>query len=145
MMQSGRASLLSILAILAILMVVGLLAFTKESPNSVAGRFMAALQKGDVNTLTDMSYLGSDSKEDMRKQWDFAVNKAGRYYMMMFRVVGHNQPSPNTANVRMMVVRNADKPGAYEEAFALPLIKVGDDWKVDVKAISREMYPALPR
>ena len=43
------------------------------------------------------------------------------------------------------MIHDADHPGAYEELYELPMVKVGDDWKVDVRGISREFYPGLPR
>lgn len=145
MKQSGRASLLTILALVAVVIVIGLLAFARESSASIAARFMDALSAGDSKVLSEMTYLGDDTPEELRKQWDFAVNTAGKHYVFVYRIVGSNQPSEDSANVRVQVVRNAYRSGAYEEAYTIPLVKVGDEWKVDVKGISREMYPGLPR
>jgi hypothetical protein len=145
MKQSGRASIITIACLAAALLVLALLAFSRESLSSIGGRFMTALQRGDVDTLTKMSYLGNESPEQMRAQWDRSVNKAGKYYIFTYRIVASRPEDANTASVTMQVTRDAMNPSSYEEKFELPLVRVGDDWKVDVKALSRELYPALPR
>ncbi|CAN5536981.1 hypothetical protein BH11ARM1_BH11ARM1_10180 [soil metagenome] len=145
MKQSGKASLVMIASIVAVVLVVALFAFSKESIASVGAKFMNALYSGNVKTLTDMTYLGNQSREDMEKQWDFAVNKAAPYYLFEYRIVAARQIDPNTASVTMQVTRDVLRSGAYAEKFELPLVRVDDGWKVDVRALSREMYPALPR
>ncbi len=145
MKQSGRVSLLTILAIVAVLMVVGLLSFSKESLDSVGNRFLQALYAGDVKTLTEMSYLDNDTEEEMRKKWDFSVNTAGKYYKFSYQITAARQLSDNTGQITMQYVKDATNPAAYPEKYELPLIKVGDKWKVDVKSMARDMYPALPR
>lgn len=144
MLQSGKASILTILALAAVLIIVGLLAFSRESIGSVGTRFMDALKAGDVATLTKMSYLGNVTEEEMAKKWDFAVNTAAPYYRFEYRVVSAKETTDKSGSVRLQVNRNIDHGGSYEEAFELPMVKVGDEWKVNVHAISREMYPALP-
>ncbi len=47
--------------------------------------------------------------------------------------------------VRMMVIRNAERDGAYEEKFELPLVKKDGKWKVEVLGLDRRLYPGLPR
>ncbi|MEZ0324482.1 MAG: hypothetical protein ACAH95_01125 [Fimbriimonas sp.] len=145
MKLSGRASLMTIVAVAAILLVVGLFLFSKESLSSVATRFLQALDAGDVATLTKMSYLDKDTEEEMRKKWDFAVNKAGRFYRFRYEITAARQVSPDSAQVSMQFIKDALNPNAFPEKIDLPLVKVGGEWKVDVKAMSRDMYPALPR
>jgi hypothetical protein len=145
MNQSGRASIITVLAIASVLLVVGLFAFSRESLTAVAGRFMTALSEGNVDQLTKMSYLGNGTEEEMRRDWELAVNTAGRYYKFEFRIVGSVQHSPDSASVRMQVVRDSDRMGSFEENYQLPLVRVGNDWKVDVRSISSQFYPALPR
>jgi len=145
MNRSGRVSLVGLFGLIVVIVAVGILFFGRESLTTVGGRFMGALAKGDVDTLTKMTYLGNKSQEDIRKQWDFACNKAAKYYNFRWKIVAAGQADEKSGSVRMQVVRSADNPSSYEENFQLPLIKVGDEWKVDVKGISREMYPALPR
>ena len=143
--QSGRINIvgLGVAACAGALVIVFL--SSQESLTTVASRFMSALSTGDVNTLTENSFLGSQSKEDIRKQWDYAVNGVSKYYRFTWRVTGSLKQSEDTGAVRLSVAKNADGAGAYEENFALPLIKREGKWLVDVRNISRDMYPALPR
>lgn len=108
---------------------------------------MTALAKGDVDTLTKMTYLGANTSEDqIRKEWNFACNTAGKHYVFMWRITSSMEQDPGkVGSVQMQVTRNANTPGSYEEGFQLPMLKVNGQWKVDVRGISRQMYPALPR
>lgn len=144
MKGSGRVSLVGLLSVLALGLVVSVLFMSKESLGSVGSRFMSALSKGDVDSLTKMSYTDNKNQGDMRKQWETSV-KVGKYYNFFWRVLSSTQADANTGSVRVGVTKSPESGSSYEENFALPMIKVGDEWKVDVKAISREMYPALPR
>ena len=81
----------------------------------------------------------------MRRQWDFAVNTAGRYYRFTWDVLGAEQIDDNTGYVRLHVQRNVDSGGSYDENFQLKMVRVGGEWKVAVREISREMFPGLPR
>jgi hypothetical protein len=144
MNRKGRVSWLALFCIFAALVFVAVVFASKESLSSVGGRFMTALAKGDVDTLTKMTYLGTESQEDIRSQWDFAVNHAGKYYNFFYHVTGAGMADEKSGAVHLSVTRNADQPGSFEENYQLPMVKVGDEWKVDVKSISREMYPALP-
>lgn len=145
MNRYGRVNLLAIFCVVALIVFVGVVFASKESLSSIGGRFMTALTKGDVDTLTKMTYLGTESPEQIRKKWDEAVNVAGRYYNFTYKVTAADTADANTGSVRLSIVRNANQPGSYEENFALPMIKVGDEWKVDVRSISHEMYPDIPR
>ncbi len=146
MRVAGRISLVYVAAIAGVVVVSGLLLMGRESLTAVGGRFMSALAKGDVNTLTKMSYLGDKSEEDIRKQWDFAVNHAGKYYQFGWRVTATSEAEPNVSgSVRLSVARNIGSGSSYEENFQLPVIMKNGMWKVDVRGISRELYPGLPR
>lgn len=143
--QSGRISLLALGSIFCVILVAALMLFSRESASSAGTRFMVALQDHDVDTLTKMSAMPGASEEDIRKQWDFAVNKAEKYYQFLFKIEGAGQASPNTASIKIRMIKDSDKPGAYDTLFELPMTKVNDDWKVDVRSISREFYNCLPR
>ncbi len=106
---------------------------------------MTALSKGDVDTLTKMSLLGDKTEPEMHKEWEFAVNTAGKHYRFFWRITSELVSDENSGSVRMQISRNIDSPSTYEEAFQLPMQKVNGEWKVDVRGISREMFPALPR
>ena len=145
MRRSGRVSLVTVIALMAIAMVVVVLAFARVSVSTIGSQFMDALARSDVDTLTKMTYLGNETPEQIHKQWEYTTQVPGKNYNFNWRVVGDSQPSETSATVRVMVTRNLGNNGNYEENFALPLIKIGETWKVDVGGISHEMYPGLPR
>ena len=144
MKSSGRVSLVALLSVVAIGIFVSVFFFSKESLSSVGGRFMTALAKGDVDTLTKMSY-SNKSPEEIRKEWDYTVHKAGKNYNFLWRILSATQADKDTASIRVGVTGDPANGSSYEQNYGLPLVKVGDEWKVDIKGINREMYPFLPR
>jgi hypothetical protein len=145
MKQSGRTSVMVLITGVGVIILAIIFFFSSESLESIGGRFMTALATGDVDTLSKMSYLGKESPDQVKKEWEFATKTAGLHYVFVWRITSALQSDANSGSVRMQVTRNADKPGAYEESYQLPMTKVDGDWKIDVQGISREMYPALPR
>ena len=145
MRESGRVSIVGLLATIGAVIVFSLLLFSKESPSSVGGRFMDALARGDSAKLTELTYLSGKSKDEIKKEWEFSTQTAGKYYTFLWTVVAATQADDKTASVRLQVQRNVMSGSSYDENFQLPLVKVDDKWLVDVAAISREMYPGLPR
>lgn len=145
MRRAGRVNILAIVAAVCAIAILGLFFMGRESLNSVGARFMTALAKHDVKTLSAMTFLDGSTPEEVEKQWDFAVNTAGKHYLFVWNITGATQATDTQGTVRMQVVRNAQSPSAFEEKFELPLVKVDGQWKVDVRNISRELFPALPR
>lgn len=143
--QSGRINFIAILAVVGALLIVAVLFMGKQSPSEAGARFMSALAKGDAATLTDMTYMGDTPKSEIRKKWDFATGDVSKYYRFAWKIMGTSEPNDHEAAVRLQVLRNLDSGGSYEENFQLPMLKQNGQWLVDVKAINREMYPALPR
>jgi hypothetical protein len=128
-------------AVLAAVFVLG----GGESPSVAVNRFMIALARGDVETLTRMSHMPGESEESVRRQWDRAVNVVGPYYRFRWQVLTQTVPDERTANVQLWVWRNAASPGAFEEKFGIPLVRVDGDWRIDVRGINRGMFPGMPR
>jgi len=145
MKRNGRANLLLILAAVGIVAILGLLLFSKGTPSQAASEFLVALAKGDVKKLTDLSFMDGDTPEEIEKKWTYTTQVVGPHYRFVWKMVGESVVDPQTASVRLQFVRNALSPSAYEENFALPMVNKDGKWKVDVRAISREMYPGLPR
>ncbi|CAN5538870.1 hypothetical protein BH11ARM2_BH11ARM2_32660 [soil metagenome] len=143
--QAGRVNILAIVVVVCVVLIVAVFAMGRQSPAEAGAKFMSALAKGDATTLTDMTYLGDTPKEKVRKQWDFATQDASKYYRFAWKISGTSQPNDHEASVRLQVMRNLDSGGSYDENYQLPMVKVNGEWKVDVHAISHEMYPALPR
>lgn len=144
MKQAGRAHWLTIAGILSVFVVAGLFFFGKDSAATTAGDFMSALAKGDVDTLTELSFFQGATKEQLREKWRYTVKEVGPHYVFAWRISGITRSEENSAAAKMQVIRNLDQ-GGYEENFQLPLVKENGDWKVDVRSISRAMYPGLPQ
>jgi hypothetical protein len=144
MKQAGRAHWLILAGVASVIAVVVLFLFAKDSTTDTAGAFLRALGKGDVDTLVDLSFYDQASKEELREKWDFAVNRAGPHYIFAWKLVGSVQSDEETAAVSVMFVRDYDK-GGYEQKLQIPLVKREGRWLVDVRAIDRSVYPALPR
>jgi hypothetical protein len=142
--QSGRIHILTILGIVCALLVVGLLFFSKESPENVASSYMSALARGDAAALTELSYYEND-RNDLRKQYDFATQVAAKYYRFVWKIDHSKQTGKDSAAVVLKMVRNSADASAYEENFELPMVMQDGKWKVDVASIQSGMYPALPR
>lgn len=145
MRQSGRVNVIAILAVVAVAMVLVVIFFSKQSLSTAGGEFMDALTRGDVDKLTELSVVGNETPDEIKKQWQFATQVAGRNYSFKWRVTGETQSSDTSGAVQLSVERNFGSGGSYEQNYALPMVKVGGQWKVDVANVSREMYPGLPK
>lgn len=144
MKRAGKAHWLMIAGLASVLVLLGLVIFGRDSAGETAAEFMTALGSGNAEKLTDLTFLGTGTKEEMRAKWEFATKRAAPYYRFTWRITNVAESGPNDANVTLQVMRNASA-SSYEEKFQLPLVKVKDEWKVDVRSVSSQMYPGLPR
>src|ERR1700761_7837910 len=133
--SSGRVSLFSLFAVVAVVMVAVVLLFSKSSPGAAGGQFMDALVRGDVNELCNLSYMGDTPPDEMRKEWEFATQVAGKHYNFSWQITASTALG-NTGSVQLSVQRNFGTPGAYPENFALPMVLTNGQWKVDVINLS---------
>lgn len=134
-----------IVAIVMGVLAIGVLLFAnQQDPRQVANRFMISLAKGDVNQLCELSYYQGDP-EDLKKQWTFATQTAGKHFLFTWQLKDEKVASPTEAAVQMDFTSNALSSGSYSENKELPMVKVDGKWKVDVTAIDRSIYPDLPR
>lgn len=144
-MRSGRVSVWTIVIAIPVIVIVAFMFLGGESSTTAASRFMSALAKHDVATLTEMSDLPGQDKEAIRKQWDYALNVAAPYYVFRWALREASRDTGEEATVQLYVWRNAASPSSYEEPFEMRLRKVEGKWKVQVDQLHREMFPALPR
>jgi hypothetical protein len=145
MNRAGKAHWLTVAGIASVLVVAGLFMFGKDDAGETASAFMTALAKGDVDKLTQLSYYEGTSKEVLRKRWEFTVKRAAPHFMFIWRISAVTHMDEDDAVATLQVIRNAETGQGFEEKFQLPLLKANDEWKVDIRAISRNMYPGLPR
>lgn len=75
---------------------------------------MSALARKDVDTLTNLTYIGKRSPEEIRKKWDFSVNSAGKYYNFRYRITAGKEANETSGSVSMQLTRDAETPGSYE-------------------------------
>lgn len=139
---SGKVHWMTISAIVGVVVVGGVLMSGGDDPTGRAATFMAALARGDAQTLAENTYVEGKSQEEILKEWEETV-AASKLYRFKFEVRGA-QPTGNNAQVRMGVWTNYG-PGSYDENFQLDMVKVDGKWKVRGNGISRDMYPFLPR
>lgn len=143
MVRAGRAHWITIAGIAGAVALAIVLYFGGDSPTSVANRFLVALAKGDVETLVELSYYEGDESL-LRKQWEYATRVAAPYYRFTWDIVTVKQPTEDSAAVRTSFERSYG-PGSFPERFDIPLRRVNGKWMVDVRLLSRGLYPALPR
>lgn len=144
MHRAGRAHWVTIAGSVGFAVLLAIFLIPTNSPNTAANQFMSALAEGDVDKLMALSYY-KGSEEKMRAQWEFAVRECAPYYRFKWRNVGLKEADEKVAGVRMFVQRNLGSGTDYEERFDIPLVKVDGKWLVDVRSISRAMYPGIPR
>lgn len=145
MRTAGRGNWILISLVSITLVIVGLVAFSGESATAASDRFLVALAKGDAETLTDMSYFTPERpREEVLKEWKKTLDIA-RYYRFAWMTKSSSSPGPGRAAVKLEFTRDATQGSAYSEGFSIDLVQVKGKWLVDVRSLSREMYPALPR
>lgn len=145
MRNGGRINWLVLALVTVVLLIVVLVTLSGETSSVAARRFMKALSMGDAKTLTDMSYFEPErSKEEVLKSWERTV-EIGRFYRFSWNIKNSKSPASGRSTVSMDFTRDADNPNSYGETFSLDMIQKDGKWLVDVKALSRDMYPALPR
>ena len=105
---------------------------------------MGALARGNYKQLAEMSYFPDKDQKIVEDEWKYATQVGGRHYLFSYEIFGQVEATSKTASVRMKMTRNLG-PSAYEENQSLPLIKVDGKWKVDVRAMSRQIYPFMPQ
>ncbi len=144
MKRSGRTSIVIIVTVALVSAVIALFLLAGESPSGVAGKFLTALAKGDTKTLTALSYMGELPPDKVEAEWK-KTYEASKYWVFAFGITDSIEQDSNNATVKMQFVKNASSPSAYDEKYELPLVKKDGKWLVDVRGISRDMYPSLPR
>jgi len=106
---------------------------------------MDALARSDVDKLTSLSDLGTETPDEIRKKWQFATEVSAKHYNFGWQITGEMQADPTDGSVKLSIKRNITSPGTYDENYALPMHVVDGKWKVKVGEINSTMYPGLPR
>jgi hypothetical protein len=144
MKQSGKIHWMAALGGLGMIAAVGLFFMGGDSPVTAAGSFMSALAKGDTEALADFSYIEGKTRVELIEEWDYATKVAAPHYQFKYEITTEVRTSPELSIVKMKLWQNVDR-GGYDEKFALPMVKKDGKWLVEIRGLSRDMYPALPR
>jgi hypothetical protein len=144
MKRSGRASIVVIITVALVAAVLGLFLFAGESPSGVAGKFLTALAKGDSKTLAELSYMEGLTTEQVEQRWK-ETHEVSKHWVFSYQIKDTKEQNATNTTVVLDWIKNAVNPSAYAEKFELPMVKRDGKWKVDVRGLSREMYPSLPR
>lgn len=144
MKRSGRTSIIVIITVTLVAAVIGLFLLAGESPTGVGTKFLTALANGNEKQLAELSHMDGLTQAQIEEKWK-GTYETSKYWLFAYRVLGTTKQDANTATIRLDWIKNAANPGSYEEKFELPMVLIDGKWKVDVRAISREMYPGLPR
>lgn len=144
MLRAGRTHWLVLVAIVAAIGGVIVVFMPSNSAAKSANDFMRALATDDRAALTSLTYWPDADSAELRKKWDHTM-EASKYYRFAYKIVNEKQATETQVGVTAMVMRNVMTGSSYEEKFELPMVLDGGKWKVDVRGINREMFPALPR
>lgn len=144
MKRSGRVSLVVVVAVALLVAVLALFLLAGESPRGVASRFLTALARGDTKTLAELSYLEGNTPAQIEAKWK-QTHEFSKYWVFAYGIKGVRDQDPDHSTVTLGWVKNASGSSAYEEKYELPMVRKDGKWLVDVRAISREMYPSLPQ
>lgn len=144
MVRAGRISLVLLLSLCALLALGTVLFFFKgESYTQAASRFMDALARADTANLAKLSYIDGNDEATLKTKWDQTM-KYSSHFKFTWSVKTSTETGADSAVVTLNFWRAPDL-GGYEEKFELPMLKKNGQWLVDVRGISRQMFPALPR
>ena len=136
--------MLGVAGIASILMIAVMFLNARESLTTVGARFLVALGKHDVDTLTKMTYLDNQSPEQIRKQWERCFEYS-KYFRFDWHIVNGTQQGQTEGTVTFNVTAPLDDLNAYDQNRQLRLVNVNGQWKVAVREIARDFYPMLPR
>ncbi len=144
MRRAGRFNPIVLIGLVSAIAIIVALFFAKDVPTSATNEFLVAMAKRDVKKVTELSaYEGS--RAELEKQWDYCLNVASLHYRWIYKIRSYRETAPGQAAVAIGFTKNAFDESSYEENFDIPMKKVDGKWKVDVRSMSREMFPALPR
>lgn len=130
--------LLGLIAIPIIMLLLG------KSPEAAAREFMVALTKGDVATLTRMTYL-PDPVAPISEQWEEAFSSKARNYVYGWKFESSQKLNDDEAVVKVLIVEFRGPELHEKDVTNLPLVRKDGEWKVDVRSLTRGFFPGLPR
>lgn len=144
MKRSGRTNIVVVVTVALVAAVLALFLLAGNSPSTIASKFLLALSKGDTKTLAENSFMEGLSLSETEERWA-KTYESSKYWVFAYQILDAKDQDANNATVRLDWIKGANSSSAYSEKYELPMVKKDGQWKVDVRGMSREMYPALPR
>jgi hypothetical protein len=132
------------LGLLGIIVIPIVLFMLGKSPEAAAKEFMAALAAGDVDTLTEMTYL-PDPESDIKEQWQETFETTAKNYVFGWQFGTTEKDRDDRAVVRVIVTEFRGPETHENDQANIPLIRKDDKWMVDMRSLSRTFFPGLPR
>lgn len=146
MRRAGRISWILVAVIAGLIAFIGILFVSSgDTPEAAGSKFMSALLNADADTLTKLSYMEGLSPEQIHQRWDYTLNRAAPHYRFVYNIDTSVRTGEQSAALKITFTRNVGQKDSSAENYQLPLVKVGNEWKVDVRSMNREMFPGLPR
>lgn len=142
--RSGKVHWMGVTTIVALVLVLGLIFKQGDTPSAGAARFMKALAAGDVDQLTENSFLDGLSEQELKQQWTTTVKDYLPHFLFLYTFTTEETNSDKLATVKMRYRPELDNDSGYERNLGVQLELVNGRWKVDIGSIDREIVPALP-
>ncbi len=130
--------LLGVIVIPVVLFLLG------QSPENAAKEFMTALGTGDVDKLTEMTYL-PDPESDIKSQWRHTFENSARNYVFGWKFGTTEKDGTDRAVVRVTITEFRGPEHHENDQANLPLVRIDGKWMVDMRSLSRTFFPGLPR
>ena len=118
--------------------------FVKSTPSETAARFMDALVRSDRETLVELSHIPDATPEQLDAKWKKTLEIA-KNYAFQWQMTSQSQNSDTSAVAFLVVMPDMNNPQSFEQKIQLPMVLIDGKWKVDVRRIPRDVFPALPR
>lgn len=143
MKRHGKANWVIIASLVSVLVLVAVLVSASKGPGGAATEFMTGLSYADAAKLARVSAIGQDDEATRRAKWQQTLAR-GKHYLFVWKMLETVNTGKDRAVAKVLIVRNATLPNAFDEKVEIPLVKKDEGWKVDVAGINREIFPALP-
>ena len=144
-LRSGKTSVIVIVVVASLLTFAGLSMLGGERPIGVVAKFLDALSKKDYETLARLSNAPGFTEEELREEWKRSTTVAGLYFQFLYQIQSETYPTEESAVVLVSFTPEAGSEVSNERRLEVPVSKIDGEWKVDVLALNRDIYPGLPR
>jgi len=146
MKRAGKVSPLilgGVIGVIALLALIFLMQ-TTDSAGLRVDKFLTALGKADVKGIMATSTFGDEPAEVVRAKWEKCLERT-EFYRFSWLIKSTSSTSPDEGNVSVEMYKDAGNISTYPSKAEIPVVRINNEWYVDVRAMDREIYPALPR